>query len=248
MTKERVAAITGAGQGNGRAMAFGLAAAGWAVAVIDIDRAAAEQTAADLRAAGHRAEAWICDIADADACTGTARAIEARLGDITALVNNAGVVRRGRIDDDRLLADLDTTLAINVKGIVHVTRAFLAQLRRTKGSIVNVASIASYIATPNNVAYNASKGAVKQITQSLALDLAPEGIRVNAIAPGFMETRMTQDTRADAQKLAYFLRRVPMGRAGQPEELAGAVVFLVSEAAGYVTGAMLPVDGGFLAG
>ena len=113
---------------------------------------------------------------------------------------------------------------------------------------MNLGSIASFIATPNNIAYNSSKGAVKLFTQSLAMELAADGVRVNAIAPGFMETRMTQATRDDADKLAYFLGKVPLGRAGQPEELIGAAVFLLSESASYVTGITLPVDGGLLAG
>ncbi|GKY87739.1 SDR family NAD(P)-dependent oxidoreductase [Sinisalibacter aestuarii] len=248
MSKKRCAVVTGAGHGNGRAIALGLAREGWAVAVLDVDRDAANQTAADIRAEGRSAQAYHCDISDMDACTATAQAVASELGEVAALVNNAAIVRRGGIDDDMLNEGLDITFAVNVAGMFNTTRAFLPALRITRGSIVNVASVASFIATPNNLAYNASKGAVKQFTQGLALDLAPEGIRANAIAPGIMETRMTQDTRQDADKLGYFLQRVPMKRVGKPEELVGAVAYLVSESASYVTGATLPVDGGFLAG
>ncbi|MCR8550633.1 SDR family oxidoreductase [Salipiger sp. P9] len=248
MSERKCAAVTGAGHGNGRAIALGLARAGWAVAVLDVDAEAAEESAADIRAEGRDARAYRCDVSDLAACEQVARAIAADLGEIAALVNNAGIVRRGGIADEALYDSLDATFAVNVTGMINTTRAFLPALRSTRGSIVNIASVASFIATPNNVAYNASKGAVKQFTQGLALDLAPEGIRANAIAPGIIETRMTQDTRKDADKLGYFLQRVPMRRVGKPEELVGAIEYLVSDAASYVTGATLPIDGGFLAG
>lgn len=247
MSEMKCAVVTGAGRGNGRAIAISLAREGRAVAVVDIDFAEAQETAEAIRAAGHQAEAYACDISDQAQCDALAEQVTARFGDAHTLVNNAGIVLRGSIDDDAILAKFDTTIAVNVKGMLHVTQAFLPGLRRVKGSIVNVASIASFMATPGNLAYNTSKGAVALFTKSLAIELAPSGVRCNAIAPGFMETRMTETTRANPDKLAFFLNRVPLGRAGQPEELAGAVLFLASDAASYVTGAILPVDGGFLA-
>lgn len=246
-SKPGCVAVTGAGQGNGRAIALGLAREGWSVAVIDVDAATAAQTAADIRAAGHRAAHFVCDVSDETACGALADAVGKELGDIGALVNNAGIVRRSGLDHDDVVGLFDLTFAINVRGMLLVSRAFLPALKRTKGAIVNLASIASFIATPNNVPYNASKGAVGQFTKSLALDLAASGIRCNAIAPGVIETRMTADTRADADKLNAFLRRIPMRRVGQPEELVGAVSYLISDAASYVTGAILPIDGGMLA-
>lgn len=247
MPQGKCAVVTGAGRGNGRAIAISLADAGHAVAVVDIDLAEAQDTAETIRAAGHQAEAYQCDVADRAQCEALAKQVTARFGDTHALINNAGIVLRGSIDDDEILSKFDTTIAVNVRGMLHVTHAFLPGLRRAKGSIVNVASIASFMATPGNLAYNTSKGAVAQFTKALAIELAPSGVRCNAIAPGFMETRMTEATRAQPEKLAFFLNRVPMGRPGQPEELAGAVLFLTSDAASYITGAILPVDGGFLA-
>lgn len=248
MSKLGCAVITGAGQGNGRAMAFGLAREGWAIAVLDLDFPMAEKTAEDIRAEGFDARAYHCDVADADQCEQVAAAVRSEMGTVAALVNNAGIVLRGGIDDDEIDKKFDQTFLVNVKGMLNVSRAFLPDLRKAKGAVVNLGSIASFIATPNNIAYNSSKGAVKLFTQSLAMELAADGVRVNAIAPGFMETRMTQATRDDADKLAYFLGKVPLGRAGQPEELIGAAVFLLSESASYVTGITLPVDGGLLAG
>ena len=120
-------------------------------------------------------------------------------------------------------------------------------LRRTRGTIVNVASIASFVGVGGTLGYSPSKGAVKLFTQALARDLASDGIRVNTIAPGVIETPMTASTREDPGRLTGFMMRTPLGRVGQPEELVGPVIFLASPMASYVNGAILPVDGGFLA-
>jgi NAD(P)-dependent dehydrogenase (short-subunit alcohol dehydrogenase family) len=134
-----------------------------------------------------------------------------------------------------------------VLGTFHPIHAWLKSLRATKGTVINVASIAASIGIPGVLGYSPSKGAVKQLTQALAVELAKDGVRVNAIAPGVIETPMTAATREAPEKLDRFMSRTAMARVGQPEELIGPVVFLASPMASYVTGVTLPVDGGFLA-
>jgi NAD(P)-dependent dehydrogenase (short-subunit alcohol dehydrogenase family) len=138
-------------------------------------------------------------------------------------------------------------MAVNVDGAFNVTWAFADQLRRTHGTVVNVASINSFTAPAGSGVYPVSKGALAQLTRALAVELAPDGVRVNAIAPGIIATAMAEPTIADPKRLEAFLTHVPMKRVGQPEELVGPTVFLCSDAASYVTGAILAVDGGFLA-
>jgi NAD(P)-dependent dehydrogenase (short-subunit alcohol dehydrogenase family) len=244
---DRIAVVTGAGQGNGRAIALGLAAAGAAVAVSDVDPETAARTAGEIEAAGGRAFASAVDVADRQACARIAEETRARLGETSILVNNAGINHRTPIGAETFERDWDELFRINVDGTRNMVRAFLDQLRATKGSIVNLGSIMSFTAGPNASAYVVIKGAIAQFTRGLAHDLAPDGVRVNAIAPGVIATAMTEVTRADPAKIGRFMAHTPMGRVGQPEELVGPVVFLVSDMASYVTGAVLPVDGGYLA-
>jgi len=241
------ALVTGAGQGNGRAIALGLAAHGADIVVADIDLAGAERTAADLRGRGSTAFAFRLDVTDAAACNALARTIARDIGEISILINNAGIIIREGLDSPRAADNWRRVLDVNLTGVFNVTHAFLPTLRKTRGTIVNLGSIASFVGVGDTLGYAPSKGGVKLLTQALARDLARDGIRVNAIAPGVIETAMTEVTRNDPARLAGFLGRTPLGRVGQPEELVGPVVFLVSEMASYVSGVTLPVDGGFLA-
>jgi NAD(P)-dependent dehydrogenase (short-subunit alcohol dehydrogenase family) len=243
----RIAVVTGAGQGNGRAIALGLAAAGAAVAVSDIDPDTAGRTAGEIEVAGGRAFASRVDVADRDACGRFAEEIRELLGDAAILVNNAGINCRKPIGEPDFEEAWDEVFRINVDGTRNMVRAFLPQLRATRGAIVNLGSIMSFTAGPGASAYAATKGAIVQFTRGLAHDLAPDGVRVNAIAPGVIATAMTEVTRADPAKIGRFMAHTPMGRVGEPEELVGPVLFLVSDMASYVTGAILPVDGGYLA-
>jgi NAD(P)-dependent dehydrogenase (short-subunit alcohol dehydrogenase family) len=241
------ALVTGAGQGNGRAIALGLAAHGADIVAADIDLAGAERTAADLRGRGGNAFAFRLDVTDAAACHALAQTIVRDIGEVSILINNAGIIIREGLDSPRAAENWRRVLDVNLTGVFNVTHAFVPTLRKTRGTIVNLGSIASFVGVGDTLGYAPSKGGVKLLTQALARDLARDGIRVNAIAPGVIETAMTEATRNDPARLAGFMGRTPLGRVGQPEELVGPVVFLVSDMASYVSGVTLPVDGGFLA-
>ncbi|MGB3041670.1 MAG: glucose 1-dehydrogenase [Xanthobacteraceae bacterium] len=243
----RLALVTGAGQGNGRAIALGLAAHGADVVVTDIDAATAQQTATDVTAQGRRGWSYTFDVTDVDACAALAKSVTDDVGPVAILVNNAGIIIRETIDSARAHDNWRRVLDVNLNGVFNVTHAFLPALRQTHGTVINIGSIASFVGVADTLGYSPSKGGVKLLTQSLARELARDGIRVNAIAPGVIATAMTKATREDPARLAGFVGRTPLGRVGQPDELVGPVVFLASDMASYVSGVTLPVDGGFLA-
>lgn len=243
----RLALVTGAGQGNGKAIAKGLAKAGAAVIVTDLNEANAKSSAAEITEAGGKAFAYKLDVTSREECDALALTTASEVGNIDILVNNAGIIIREGLDSPKVASNLQRTLDVNVMGTFHPTHSWLGALRETKGVIINVGSIASTTGIPNVVGYSPSKGAVKMLTQALAVELAKDGIRVNAIAPGVIETPMTSYTREAPERLDKFMLRTPMARVGQPEELVGPVVFLASRMATYVTGVTLPIDGGFLA-
>ncbi len=245
--KGRLAFVTGAGQGNGRAIAMGLARAGARVVVTDINAEAVSETAAEICAFGGKSWAFPLDVCSADACAVLAKRVSDDIGKIDLLVNNAGIIIREGIDSPNAAANLERTLKVNVQGTFNVTHACLSQLRATRGTVVNIASIAAFSGIAGTIGYSPSKGAVKMLTQSLAAELAVDGVRVNAIAPGVISTPMTESTRQAPERLAKFMTRTPLARVGDPEELVGPVVFLSSDMASYITGVTLPVDGGFLA-
>lgn len=242
-----VAVVTGAAQGNGRAIARGLARAGARVCVCDVNGPAVEATAAAIRDEGGESFAFESDVADRASVDRFAAASREAFGPAAILVNNAGIIRRTPVDDARFDEDWTYIFRVNVDGVRNMVRAFLPQLRETRGRIVNLGSIMSVSAGPGLGAYAASKGAVLQLTRALAHDLAPDGIRVNAIAPGVIATPMTKVTRETPEAIGRFMAHTPLRRVGEPEELVGPVLFLASDLSTYVTGALLPVDGGYLA-
>jgi len=239
-----VALITGAGSGIGCAIAHAMAEAGARVIAADIEGSTAKRTAAAI---GREAEGFACDVTDRVRCDGLAAAVLARIGAISILVNNAGIIRRGTVMEPNNRGDWDATLAVNLDGPYNMVTAFLDQLRETKGSIINIGSIQSFVALPNSVAYTTSKGGVRLLTKALAIELSPLGVRVNAIGPGFTATPLNAKAREDAAYMANFATRIPLGRIGTPEDIAGPAVFLASDMARYITGVTLPVDGGYLA-
>lgn len=243
----RRALVTGAGQGNGRAIALGLARAGAAVVVTDLNEETAARTAAEIKVAGGRSWSYRLDVASSEECRLLAQRVSTEVGKVDLLVNNAGILIREGIDHPQAVANLQRTLEVNVEGTFNVIHAWLADLRATRGTVVNVASIAAFAGHQGMVGYSPSKGAIKMLTQTLAGELAGDGIRVNAIAPGVIATAMSASTRANPERLVRFMQRIPLGRVAEPEELVGPVVFLSSPMASYLTGVILPVDGGFLA-
>jgi NAD(P)-dependent dehydrogenase (short-subunit alcohol dehydrogenase family) len=243
----KLALVTGAGQGNGRAIAMGLAQAGARVIVTDLIEPNALAVAQEIIAAGGQAFGHALNVTSKVQCQELAERVGQETGNLDILVNNAGIIIREPLDSAQAAENLAHTLDVNVMGTFHPTHAFLSALRATQGVIINLASIAASVGIPHVVGYSPSKGAVKQLTQALAVELAKDGIRVNAIAPGVIETPMTRSTREAPERLEKFMARTPMRRVGQPQELIGPVVFLASDMASYITGVTLAVDGGFLA-
>ena len=247
MLQGRLALVTGAGRGNGRAIALGLAQAGARVVATDLDARAADETATMIRDAGGTAWSHGLDVTVAEDCRSIATQVGEEAGAVDLLVNNAGIIIREGINSVDAPANWRRTIDVNVNGTFNVTHAWLASLKSTRGTIVNIASIAAYAGQAGSLGYSPSKGAIKMLTQSLAAELAADGVRVNALAPGVIETAMTAATLADPERIATFMNRIPMGRIGQPADLVGPVIFLSSDMARYVTGVTLAVDGGFLA-
>lgn len=243
----QVAVVTGAGQGMGREIAIGLAAAGAKVVVADVNMQTTEETAALITQQGGTAWSVLWDVSDPDQAKQVAARVYELAGDASILVNNAGIHRRGQFGEESHFGTWREVMSVNLDGIMYGITAFLDQLKRTKGNIINLASIQSFTAAPNfTTAYAASKGGVAMLTKSLAVDLAQHGVRVNAIAPGFIETPQTAVSRANPDRVAFVMSHTPMKRAGRADEMAGPAVFLASHLASFVTGVILPVDGGFL--
>ncbi|MET3516453.1 NAD(P)-dependent dehydrogenase (short-subunit alcohol dehydrogenase family) [Pseudacidovorax sp. 1753] len=243
---DKLALITGGGGGLGRAMALGFARQGARVVVADLDLPRAEAVAGEIRAAGGTAWAEAIDVTDRAATAALAQGLEARIGAIDVLVNNAGISGRARIDDPQAADVWDRLIDVNLQGLFNVTHAFVPALKKTRGCIVNLSSIVAFVSGISSAGYIASKGAVRSFTQALARDLAPHGVRANAVAPGLMLTEMVRPQLAVPGGTDWYMDRVPMKRGGEPEEIVGPVVFLASSMASYVNGAVLPVDGGFL--
>lgn len=245
-----IAAITGAGSGIGEAIALGYAEQGAAVAVLDVNVEAGADTARRIEEAGGRAISLPVDVTDRAACDAAAAEVAATLGQVSILVNNAGINRRTPITGDRAAVrqDWDDIIELNIKGVFNVSHAFLDQLRATKGRVVNIGSIQSFVHVrwPNSAAYTTSKHGVLGFTRALAAELGPDGVRVNAIGPGMIETPLNKAAReANPDMVEKVMAHTPLGRPGKPADIVGPAIFLASDLSAYVTGGIVMADGGF---
>jgi NAD(P)-dependent dehydrogenase (short-subunit alcohol dehydrogenase family) len=246
LLNDKLALITGGGGGLGSAMARGFVREGARVIVVDVQRDKAQAVAEALRAEGGEAWAEALDVTDRGAVQAMAESLTNRIGAIDILVNNAGISGKARIDDANATEVWDRLIQVNLQGLFNVTHAFVPALKQTHGCIVNLSSIVAFVSGISSAGYIASKGAVRSFTQALARDLAPFGVRANAVAPGLMLTDMVAPQLAVPGGTDWYMKRVPMARGGEVDEIVGPVVFLSSAMASYVNGVVLPVDGGFL--
>ena len=242
---EKTAIITGASRGIGRAAARRLAHEGYAVCINFLERRdCAESLAAELTAAGCRAMIYQADVADKAAVNAMAAAARAELGPISLLVSNAGVAGQMQIQDVAE-ADFDRYFAVNVKGAYNAIQAVLPDmLHAHAGAIVTVSSMWGLRGASCEAVYSATKAALIGLTRSVAMELAPSGIRANCVAPGVVNTDMVQVL--GQETLADLARMTPLGRLGTPEDSAAAIAFLASDVASFITGQVLTADGGFI--
>jgi NAD(P)-dependent dehydrogenase (short-subunit alcohol dehydrogenase family) len=249
VSSDPAAIVTGGGGGIGRAASLALAAGGARVLVVDLDGSRAEETVAAVGEAGGTASAVVADVTDAEAVAGYVRECERLYGGVDAFFNNAAY--EGAIAEipDYPLDEFERTMAVNVRGVfLGLQHVIPALRRRGGGAIVNVSSQAGLRGVPNLSVYSASKHAVIGLTRAAALELARESIRVNAVCPGPTDTRMMRDieevVRTHGGDPSAFAERIPLGRYGQPAEIAALVAWLLLEAPPFLTGAVLPIDGG----
>jgi 3-oxoacyl-[acyl-carrier protein] reductase len=237
-----VAVVTGGSRGIGRAIAGALAEAGAHVAVVGRDGESARRAASELPGEGHGG--YACDVADPEQVNATLTAIEAAQGPAAILVNNAGITRDNilmRMKDE----EFDEVIAANLKGAFNFTRAVTrGMMKRRAGAILNITSVVGLMGNAGQANYAASKAGMIGLTKSVAKELASRGIRCNAIAPGFIETDMTDGL--NESQVEALLGQIPLGALGGPDDIAEAAVFLVSPRARYITGQVLAVDGGMV--
>ena len=249
LLQNHIAVVTGAASGIGRAIALGYAREGARMVLLDMNEKAAAEAAQEIRNAGGKADSFVLDVTRREDCVAVAKKIADTIGKVSILVNNAGIARRNGMlgENEAVIKDWEDIIAINLTGVFNVTHAFLEPLRKTKGRIVNIGSIQSFVhvRTPNSPAYTTSKHGVLGFTRALAAELGKDGVRVNAIGPGLIATPLNEKMRSNPELLKVFIDHTPMGRVGTPEDIANAAIFLASDMASFVTGTLLMVDGGY---
>jgi len=239
----RTALVTGASRGIGRAVAIALANEGASVVVNYVKSdAKARDVVRDIISAGGEATAIKADVSDIAEVKKMRASIVKKYGEVEILVNNAGIHQHLK-SWELGIADWERVIGTNLTSIFNTANVFAPAMKKAKwGRVVNVASVIAYLGTDHEVHYAASKGGAVSATKALALELAPYGVRVNAVAPGYIDTDMTKFSSEKERK--FYLAKVPMGRLGEPSEIADAVAFLCSEKASYITGSVLHVNGG----
>jgi NAD(P)-dependent dehydrogenase (short-subunit alcohol dehydrogenase family) len=246
------AAVTGGASGIGRAIALAYAREGAQIAVLDLNGAGAAETAKAITGAGGRALSFTLDVSERERCREIAAQVAEKIGRTSILVNSAGINRRNAFtaDPEAVSKDWQDIIGVNLNGVFNATHAFLDQLRATRGRIVNIGSIQSFVhvRTPSSPAYTTSKHGVLGFTRALAAELGKDGIRVNAIGPGFIETPLNERVRATNPDLVrMFIEHTPLGRTGKPEDIVGPAIFLACDLSAYVTGSIVMADGGYRA-
>jgi NAD(P)-dependent dehydrogenase (short-subunit alcohol dehydrogenase family) len=247
----RIAVVTGAGSGIGRAVAHSMCAEGARVVVVDIDAGRAEKTAAEIRENGADVRAFKADVADPSSVDQLRAFVRGTYGPSAILVNNAAI-QVSKLIEDTTPEEWARQMAVNVGGVFLCSRAFLPDLRQTKGVIINMSSVNGFFVEPACAGYCATKGAILAFTKAVAIDHGREGIRVHAICPGYINAGLAEgyfEAQLDPAKARAEAGALhALGRIGQPEEVARAAVFLASSDASFMTGSALIVDGGFSAG
>jgi len=244
----KVAVVTGSSRGIGRAIAEGFAGAGAAVTVNGLNPETTQSVADAIVAAGGKSLALPADVSKAADVERLIEATVAVFGRVDILVNNAGISPYYKPAETVTEAEWDEVMRVNLKGVFLCCQAAgRVMIAQKSGRIINMSSSGGTIALPRLIAYCSAKGAINQLTRVLAVEWAPHHILVNAIAPGFIETDLTKGLRENPKRHDALIQRVPLGRLGTPAEIAGAAIYLASDAASYVTGHMLDIDGGWLA-
>jgi NAD(P)-dependent dehydrogenase (short-subunit alcohol dehydrogenase family) len=240
------ALVTGAGRGMGQAIAIAFARSGADVAIASRSQSELDETAEAVRTAGQRAFTFAVDLRPVGAAATLVEQAVTALGSLDILVSSSGtIVRKPAFEVDE--SDWDTVVDLNLKARFFVAKAAAIHMRENGGSIIHIASLSTFFAIPNQIAYAAGNGGLGSLTRAQAVEWAAYNIRVNAIAPGTIMTRQVEKLLSNPEVMASRLSKVPLNRLGRPDDVAGAAIFLASEAAGYITGHILVVDGGWLA-